>query len=606
MNAAATTSYIIITWDAVGGATGYDVEVDGIVANNSSSTNYVHKGLIPGTQHSYSVRSINSGGKSGWSNEILMYTLTDTPPVPANLGATAANDHINVTWGAVAGCTYDIKVDGTETDNISSTTYTHSGLTPETQHTYSVRAKKSGSVSDWSSIFTISTLADVFGIPANFKADASDTAVALSWDAVAGSTGYDLEIDGAVIDNGTNITCIHNGLTPGTQHTYMVRAKNGSQLSDWSNLATVSTALLPTPGNLAATGADDSITLTWDAVSGAEGYDIDMDGSTVPDIATTTYTFGGLSSNTQHTFKVKAKNSSGTSAWSTPLVKSTQFNGYSVPVHISAISRDSSVTLLWSTVDNATGYDIEADGNVTADIQGTSYLQSGISSGTQHTYRVRAKQGNVISNWSNLVTVSTLPSIPATPTNVTASSTTTSIMVTWDGVDNVTGYDVEVDGTIMDNGTGTTYLHGSLSPDTQHTYRIRAKNTAGVSGWSNAVTLGTKSSTEQYNVSCTNNEVFNLMFTASDIQNPDAYTFTITYNPQELDVVDLCGTTPRLDMTTGNIIGTDVQVIQFAPGTIVFKKITPVQGSQSWSGEVDSIKFKSKISGQSTITYNIQ
>ena len=108
------------------------------------------------------------------------------------------------------------------------------------------------------------------------------------------------------------------------------------------------------------------------------------------------------------------------------------------------------------------------------------------------------------------------------------------------------------------------------------------------------------------NVSCANNEVFNLMFTASDIQNPDAYTFTITYNPQELDVVDLCGTTPRLDMTTGNIIGTDVQVIQFAPGTIVFKKITPVGLGQSWSGEVDSIKFKSKISGQSSITYNIQ
>jgi hypothetical protein len=605
INAAATNSTVIITWDAVGGATGYDIEVDGQVVNNKSSTNYVHAGLMSGTRHAYKIRSINSGGKSNWSNEVVITTLSDVPTIPANLAASPDKTQITVSWDAITGESYELEVDNAVIDTNKQATYIHTGLKPNTQHTYRVRSKKAGTTSEWSTLITTSTLEDVFGTPTNIKVDASDVSVRLTWDTVSEAIGYDIEIDGVIIDNGLDTTAIICGLDPNTQQIFRIRARKGTGISEWSETLKALTYNLATPRNFRATATESSITVTWEAVNGATSYQLEIDGQIIDNITDTTYTCTGLKTSTQHVLRVRAKNQDGTSSWSNQLVKSTISNNSNIPSNIIGMIKKNSIKLIWSPIDGVTTFDVEVDENVTAGVTTTSYFHEGLQPGTQHKYRVRTTNNGIAGDWSEEFTADTLSNGPAIPTNITASSTANKITISWDEIAGATGYEIEVDGQVTSIGNVTSYQHSGLSPDSQHTYKVRAVNNFESSLLSEPVIIKTKSSTQTYTLDCTANDVFNLTLTANNIDDPSLYTFTLTYDPNMLEVLDLCGTTSRVDLTNGNAIGTDIQIIQHSNGTIVFTKLETSVPGYTFSGVVNSIKFKSKIDGQASIIYTI-
>ena len=653
LNTIPLSTSVTVTWNSVPGATGYDIEVDGVLVNNGPSTSYIHNSLTPGTHHSYRVRSINSGGKSEWSSYVNTTTLVDTIPVPINITAVPALNKVTVSWDPVDGASsYDIEVDGITFDNSNRTSYTHSNLVPGTSHKYRVRAKKNGKVSEWSSMIVSDTLTNAFGTPANFKANANDTSVALTWDTVPESEGYDVEIDGVIIDNGMETSCIHNGLTPNTSHTYTVRARKGSETSEWTHPLTVTTYRLQTPQDITALSDETSIIVNWSSVPGATSYDMEFDGSIISDIFKTsnsgiqttifslvttgsaiststitesaielttgpaitaaesstvpaTYTLTGLTPNTQHTIKVRAVNESGTSNWSTPISQFTKFTTGNAP-SVSGLVKKTAVTVIWNAMDGATTYDVEVDGVIVSNVTGTSYNSTGLASGSEHKYRVRAQNSSGEGKWSNTFTVSTLPEGPATPTNLVTSGNMTSILVSWDKVTGAEEYEIEVDGVVINTGTGTSYLHTGLTPDTSHTYRVRTKNISGYSEWSETKTSITLSSVQTYEINSVQGEEFDLVLTAANIQDLDKYTFTIQYNTEDFEVIDLCGLSAKMDTGEGDISGTDITVKQLASGTIVFTKTGSAQSWQVWSGVVNSITFKAKKDGNSTITYTIQ
>ena len=93
----AETPEIIVTWDDVTGATGYDLEVDGTVISDVSSP-YVHRGLAYGSSHTYAVRAKNSSGIGAWSKTVSA-TATSTPSStlavePFDLGDVKLHDSI--------------------------------------------------------------------------------------------------------------------------------------------------------------------------------------------------------------------------------------------------------------------------------------------------------------------------------------------------------------------------------------------------------------------------------------------------------------------------------------------------------------------------------
>jgi hypothetical protein len=605
VKAAANNTSVIVTWDPAPGATTYQIKVDGDNSNTFSGTNYVHSGLTPGTQHSYQVRSLNSGGESAWSEELMVTALTDKPVIPANLNATPGKTQIALSWNGIIGETYEVEADGV-IHNISSTpSFTHKDLIPGTEHTYRVRSNRSGILSNWCAALTVSTSANVFGVPGNFIVDASDNMVEMSWDFVTEATSYELEVDGSIIDNDTSLNCIHLGLTPGSQHVYKVRAKKDTQTSDWSKAVTVTTFILPTPENFSAVTSQTAITLNWDTVADAAGYDLEMDGAVAKDITDTFHTFPGLISGSQHVFRVRAVNQSGLSAWSTKLTKSTQLSNFE-KTELSAISRKNSIIVMWDEIAGAASYDVSVDGITQSGITGLKYIHNSLTPGSIHIYKVKAVRGQEVHDWSDELSVKTISLSPDVPTNIEASSTTDKILITWDKVANAAEYVIEVDGQAVSVGSGTSYMHSGLLPDSQHTYKIMSKSALNeCSAWSTPVTLKTKNSTRSYTVDCEQEDTFNFIFTASNLKDPSQYTFTITYDAAQLEAVDLCASTSRLDTGAGNVTGSDVNIVLTSPGTIVFKIIKPEIEGQMWSGTVNSIKFKSKINGKPVVQYTI-
>ena len=83
-------------------------------------------------------------------------------------------------------------------------------------------------------------------------------------------------------------------------------------------------ASLKAPANLAAPAdglTPTSVKLTWDAVKGAEGYDIEIDGmlNSIPSGETGEFTVTDLAYNSEHEFKIRTRGGKGYSEWSAPL-----------------------------------------------------------------------------------------------------------------------------------------------------------------------------------------------------------------------------------------------------------------------------------------------
>ncbi len=85
--------------------------------------------------------------------------------------------------------------------------------------------------------------------------------------------------------------------------------------------------------------------------------------------------------------------------------------------------------------------------------------------------------------------------IPAVPTGLKATTASRSqINVTWNNSADATGYDLMVDGEIHTDVVNP-FTHKSLAANTSHTYKVRAKNSAGTSEWSTQVIEVTQSNT---------------------------------------------------------------------------------------------------------------
>lgn len=147
----------------------------------------------------------------------------------------------------------------------------------------------------------------------------SPISVQLTWTASTdntGVTGYDIRRNGAIVGTSAGTSYTDNGLTPDTDYTYDVRAKDGySNVSAWSDpdvAHTPADTQPPTvPANLVANATSSTtVSLSWDASTdnaGVAGYEIRRDGSIIGTSATNSYGDTGLSAGVLYFYEVRAK-----------------------------------------------------------------------------------------------------------------------------------------------------------------------------------------------------------------------------------------------------------------------------------------------------------
>ena len=108
------------------------------------------------TAYDFTVNVNGFKNEQNLGEDVLDEALT----VPAGLAEVSKTDaEITVAWNAVdEAVSYDIEVDGTVFRNITETSYTHTGLSYLTNHTYRVRSvAANGNYSNWSDLITIQT-----------------------------------------------------------------------------------------------------------------------------------------------------------------------------------------------------------------------------------------------------------------------------------------------------------------------------------------------------------------------------------------------------------------------------------------------------------------
>nr|HPL54888.1 fibronectin type III domain-containing protein [Bacillota bacterium] len=261
---------------------------------------------------------------------------------------------------------------------------------------------------------------------------------------------------------------------------------------------------------------------------------------------------------------------------------------------IKAVSANTSISISWSPIRDAESYDIEADGIVMEGILEPAYVIEGLTPNTPHTFRVMAKSEANKSDWSELITKHTTPDIPG---NITLFSTTSSITLTWEAVYGAVGYDIEADGVIIENETNTNYVHENLNPNTQHIYGLRSRNEHEASEWT-AEIIGNTEPELIFNIA--EGSLFNFVIAAPKAEGAVERKVTVIYNPEEVEAMDFCAATSKVNIEAGDIAGTNLEVMEFTPGTIVFSLKDPGRTI------INAVIFKAKINGQSKILYAIE
>ena len=201
------------------------------------------------------------------------------------------------------------------------------------------------------------------------------------------------------------------------------------------------------PANLRATTTGNSITWSWDAVEGAIGYNYQFgpttatftdDTPTVQHLTATSYTASGLAGNTAYHFRVRtvagtlqeqvvgdwsAAVSETAGAAPTPPAPTT--TPLSAPGNVrTPTRRDTAITVAWDSVTDAEAYEVQQQaagagswssancGNAGNQVTATECVASGLESGTEYGFRVRAVPDSADTDlapspWSSAVSTST-------------------------------------------------------------------------------------------------------------------------------------------------------------------------------------------------------
>ena len=145
--------------------------------------------------------------------------------------------------------------------------------------------------------------------------------VQVNYTSGAPATRHDLYKDGALVVSSYSSGATY---TPGdtSSHSYVVQAVNGSDTcyTDSNSMnGTDANNSVATPSAPGVADVDpcvlSGVSITWGSVSGATGYDLQVDGGAITADVTSPYTYSPGDSNS-HTYAVRAKNATCTSAFS--------------------------------------------------------------------------------------------------------------------------------------------------------------------------------------------------------------------------------------------------------------------------------------------------
>ena len=467
VRASASGSTITVRWSSVTDATGYKVwrrkesGAYGSPYRRPSSSPLTDSGLEAGTRYCYAVSATGSRPESDRSSEEC---ATTAPPAPTGVNADEKSaTRIRITWTAAKGATsYTVRIDDDDNDTEIATGTHHDwdDLSPNTRYCFDVKARNAAGSSSWSAEGCDTTdVVPPLPAPENVQASArSSSEIRITWNSVTDATGYTVRRDGDDNDTRTasGTSFDWSGLDPGMSYCFDVKATNSTSSSDWSTDGCAPTTLDPPSGFTSDGATTTSVSLSWTAAAGADGYEVRhkrMDltnwGSWVATDSATGHTVMVLQAGLWYDFEVwSTKGTVRSSAVSHSARTQAATPGPDRPEDLAAASAAvSSMDLRWTGVAGADSYELQrkvgesgsfAPGTEFDAGSGTSHVDRTVSLGTTYCYRARTVDGGQRSDWTEAVCAS--PGVPGTFQAAAASPT--AVDLSWDSVTGAGSYEV--------------------------------------------------------------------------------------------------------------------------------------------------------------------
>lgn len=286
-----------------------------IAPNASATASFTIKADIDTPhEHVFTINLTATNGNYSW-NSSFPITVTNDCNAPANLIAEAI-DHssISLSWTASPSAnSYNIYRGSTLLTNVTGTSYTDTGLNPDTQYCYTIRSmcnigESNNSAQDCATTdealepcnaptgLEATVEQDVPGYDYKFK-------VTLTWDAVTNAESYTVYANGSWLGYSTSTMYVVGSQNEGTV-IFTVETNCEEGVSELSEPLTVviEEEIVPClpPSNLQAEVQQDlpdyeymfKATLSWDEAENAELYYVQLNGNTIAEVTESSYVYG--------------------------------------------------------------------------------------------------------------------------------------------------------------------------------------------------------------------------------------------------------------------------------------------------------------------------
>ncbi|MEA2328231.1 MAG: endonuclease mitochondrial, partial [Thermoanaerobaculia bacterium] len=245
LTATAGNAHVLLSWNAVGGATSYNVKRS--TSTNTETTiaspgtnSYDDTTTVNGTTYFYVVSAVGAGGEGPNSSEASA-TPQAAPAAPTGLTATPGNSHVALSWTASPGAATYTVMRGTAAGGpyattfpgLVTTSYDDTTAVNGTTYYYVVTATNGFGTSGNSN--EASATPQSLVAPTGLAAQVGDSTVILNWNTVVGAATYNVKRGTSpggpytTVGSPSTNTFTDSTAVNGTTYYYVVAGFSGSE-----------------------------------------------------------------------------------------------------------------------------------------------------------------------------------------------------------------------------------------------------------------------------------------------------------------------------------------------------------------------------------------
>lgn len=262
---------------------------------NTESSSFIDKTAIKGKNYTYTVRAFKNDTMSSYDKNGITQKYLETPQI------TSVKNNANntkITWNKIDGAfKYRVFIkNGTSWKTIGNTTsnsFNHSGVTPNTTYTYTVRCIDENN--KYNSSYNKEGVMNTFlSVPKLTSTSCETNGIKINFSRVDGADYYRVYVKNSNgwkgLGNTENTSFMHKDVESGKSYTYTVRAFKGEIMSYYDTKG-IQKNYVATPQITSVINNKDNVEISWDKIEGANKYRVFIkNGSSWKTIGNTTST----------------------------------------------------------------------------------------------------------------------------------------------------------------------------------------------------------------------------------------------------------------------------------------------------------------------------